>query len=644
MPIGIRSSDSPPFYDLDEYDFQKLCCDLFSEEADISTSHVYGTRGQSQYGIDILAHRKIDEGIEVGQCKCYKDFTPKDIRDASEEFFKNWSYWANKNVKSFILFVASDLTTRQRQDEIIKQKQRFNKKHLHYEVWSAEQIRNKLRHHPGIVASYLEPAEHWLKVICGELPEKTQKMTDHAMTLASAKVFLFDTLAEQLATQFTGFPSRIALRLAGNHGFQNEELISLASSLCRLRFPSLDNIPTCFLNALSDSEQSRGIIVDAMEKTLFEVITGLNLIRQQPEILVVINYCDDGSGQMTQISYNPEQDRDITKTALLSLCQQLGKEFEFMALIRFVRDGFNGFANYYSLFEQKTRLNWGSEEDIERCCYRVSEGWRYEGQLISSLEVLEWVNQFKPAGFVQEACDILIYLKRYGFLTEEEVIKGIIDCYNKHVENIGKPPITITLQAAGTSEQKIADHIQQEIKRPFLSLEETIAQVQEKTSHYPVEMVCFDDMICSGQNLRDFLFEPKYNFYALELIELFKQGTARLTVLVSHADEKGIRALCTDSRGYGAVSVKATCVIDDRYRAFHPDGPIFSEHSRMVEFQHYCKKIGQQINPGNPLGQNNAQWCIVTEYRVPNCSLPILFASGKDEFHWKPLFPIKSMY
>lgn len=77
----------PNFYELDEYTFQDLCCDLLSEQPRIATCDVYGTRGQQQDGIDLLAH--CDDGIytEVGQCKCYKDFPPRKIIDASDEFF-----------------------------------------------------------------------------------------------------------------------------------------------------------------------------------------------------------------------------------------------------------------------------------------------------------------------------------------------------------------------------------------------------------------------------------------------------------------------------------------------------------------------------------------------------------------------------
>lgn len=169
MTPGIRQGESPPFYKLGEYVFQDLCRDILDQESDIATCAIYGERGEGQRGIDLLAHRKNNDGIEVGQCKCSKDFAPKGIRDASDEFFKHWDHWSQENVKRFILFVASDLSKIQRQDEILKQKKRFSIYDIKYEAWDAAQLRNKLRGRRDIVSTYCKPAKYWVKVICGEV-------------------------------------------------------------------------------------------------------------------------------------------------------------------------------------------------------------------------------------------------------------------------------------------------------------------------------------------------------------------------------------------------------------------------------------------------------------------------------------------
>ena len=168
MIPGIRPGQVPPFHEIGDFVFQELCRDLFSEEDTISTCEIYGVRGQGQHGIDLLAIRKNGDGIAVGQCKCYKDFPPKQIREVSDKFFEHWeNHWSKRDVKRFILFVASGLDIRQRQDEILNQKERFSEYRIVYEVWSAAQIRNKLGPHPRIVGFYLHPSDHWIKEICG---------------------------------------------------------------------------------------------------------------------------------------------------------------------------------------------------------------------------------------------------------------------------------------------------------------------------------------------------------------------------------------------------------------------------------------------------------------------------------------------
>ena len=125
LPPGIRKGESPPFYKMPYRTFEELCRDIFDTEPSVSVCEIYVKPGQLKDGIDLLSHRN-DGDIEVGQCKCHKDFQPAKIREASDVFFDSWeTHWRNKNVKRFILFVASDLETRKRQEEVINQKKRF---------------------------------------------------------------------------------------------------------------------------------------------------------------------------------------------------------------------------------------------------------------------------------------------------------------------------------------------------------------------------------------------------------------------------------------------------------------------------------------------------------------------------------------
>src|SRR5262245_66101651 len=114
MTLSFNPSKPVPFHELDPMAFQELCRDLFEREEGVSTCEVFGINGQFQRGIDLKAQRKGAYACEVGQCKCYVEFAPREIQKASEEFLKHLAYWKEKNVKPFILFVACAMDTTQR--------------------------------------------------------------------------------------------------------------------------------------------------------------------------------------------------------------------------------------------------------------------------------------------------------------------------------------------------------------------------------------------------------------------------------------------------------------------------------------------------------------------------------------------------
>jgi hypothetical protein len=108
MTPRMNPSLSPPFHQLDEYTFQRLCCELHARQLGIATCAVYGTRGQRQRGIDLLAHRRGSTEKEIGQCKCYEDFPPAEIRKASEEFLEHLEYWQQHRLFAALLDFVND--------------------------------------------------------------------------------------------------------------------------------------------------------------------------------------------------------------------------------------------------------------------------------------------------------------------------------------------------------------------------------------------------------------------------------------------------------------------------------------------------------------------------------------------------------
>jgi hypothetical protein len=220
LPPPVRTGESPQLSRLGEYTFQELCRDLFDQEPSVATCDIYGTRGQGQDGIDLLAHRKGADGIEVGQCKCYASCSPADIKKVSKEFFDHWGRWSKESVRRFILFVGCDLDNTKKQNEIISQRNVFATYKIAYEVWSAAKIRNKLRPHQGIVATYFNPPDYWVQVICGTTAASLQIDLGQAQQTVTIVETALVTQVDQLSSRVTVSTERRIdqIRLAWKEG------------------------------------------------------------------------------------------------------------------------------------------------------------------------------------------------------------------------------------------------------------------------------------------------------------------------------------------------------------------------------------------------------------------------------------------
>lgn len=170
MVPSMNPSDPAPFYQLDSEPFEGLCRDLFSREHGIASCDIYGVRGQSQLGVDLKAQRDDEYACEVAQCKCCEDFGPALIRDASEEFLKHLDVWRERNVRRYVLIVASPLDRKGQQDEIDRQVELFSSLGIRYEAWSARTLTEKLSAHPDLVWRYTRSKE-WVEIICGDASE-----------------------------------------------------------------------------------------------------------------------------------------------------------------------------------------------------------------------------------------------------------------------------------------------------------------------------------------------------------------------------------------------------------------------------------------------------------------------------------------
>ncbi len=239
MRYAMQRGAPPPFYELDEYTFQRLSNDLLEADPDVMTSHEYGTRGEDQRGIDLLAVRHAGlSSYDVAQCKCYRSFPTAEIKKASDEFFAHWDHWSKVEIKRFILIVACEMANRQRQDAIVAERARFATRGIEYVVWDATTIRNKLAPHRAIVERHL--SSEWVASICGtEWVPRVQNSPAHGPTallqavgmLGTASSAVLGNLVDQLGTSFSeAQQSQLsAMRIAYREGRKHEVSLWLSS-------------------------------------------------------------------------------------------------------------------------------------------------------------------------------------------------------------------------------------------------------------------------------------------------------------------------------------------------------------------------------------------------------------------------------
>jgi tetratricopeptide (TPR) repeat protein len=201
-------------YTLDDRTFERLCSELLEREPDLESCDIFGTPGQGQFGIDLIARELNGIHIQVGQCKCYREFSVKDIKDASAAFLDHWNdRWATRGVTTFVLFVACEVDETQKQDEIDRQRSIFAGYSIKYELWPATRILKKLRPHRGIVSTYFHPPEYWVAAICGDI-------VGYPPSLTSAVIYQ----NEQLSTVLAGAveTSIVSIREAWQEGRRSD--------------------------------------------------------------------------------------------------------------------------------------------------------------------------------------------------------------------------------------------------------------------------------------------------------------------------------------------------------------------------------------------------------------------------------------
>lgn len=135
-------------------------------------------------------------------------------------------------------------------------------------------------------------------------------------------------------------------------------------------------------------------------------------------------------------------------------------------------------------------------------------------------------------------------------------------------------------------------------------------------------ILCIDDVMLSGGTASRFFYKGIENIRHKQIyyLALFTSPTA-----IDKLSKLGIKVIYTE-------------LIDDRSKAFSSNSLCFFNFPELRDLTKIMiEEYGRQIEPDNPLGYKDGQYCLGLYYNTPNNSLPIFWSTNK----WTPILPRK---
>ena len=451
------------------------------------------------------------------------------------------------------------------------------------------------------------------------------------MTPAQGVALFFNSLAEGLLLGLEDMrPRHVALKLDYSR-IGTEDAEALARAILE-RFAGVSGLETT-IDKLNQWNGSDACIIDCGGKRVTDIIGQITRLASKDAVVVVHNFGGDLTG-FVSVEYDPDSSIDVTFPAIQQLFHECGKELDGLALTRFQNCGFQVFKADYELFDQPAKPDILDQDWTDRFCTRLSSVWRYAGAPVSATHIARWLGQFDAEGFGEEARYVLMYLHRYGYVTEQKIVAALRREYSSIAASAAVPPITVSFQAPGKSESKLAYYLRPEIALVEPNL--AIARVAAEGAGATVDLICFDDCIGSGETVEGYLF---YEPDAAQLIPLYKSAAIRLHVIAYHSDSRGVKRIEANAQAYGAVKVHTARPLDESHRAFSATSCVIPSSPRKDDFKSFCERIGRTLNPTSPLGWGDCQWCISYDYSIPDNSLPVLYGTTGPRSTWIGLFP-----
>jgi NACHT domain len=188
-PVDTKSQVLP-FGELTWFDFERLVVRLVRRDSQIDACELYGTEGQDQHGLDILATPLEQDSAKVCyQCKRVKKYSPAQIKGVVDHFLNG--KWAGRS-RELVLCIAVPLSRTQLRDEIDSQRSRLFEKGIKFTVWDggdAGLLCERLKEYPELVDDFFGRA--WVEKFNGSVPALTlgQRLNGYELSELRKRLF-----------------------------------------------------------------------------------------------------------------------------------------------------------------------------------------------------------------------------------------------------------------------------------------------------------------------------------------------------------------------------------------------------------------------------------------------------------------------
>ena len=268
----------------------------------------------------------------------------------------------------------------------------------------------------------------------------------------------------------------------------------------------------------------------------------------------------------------------------------------------------------------------------------VSERLLYLGKQKDVAEVRRWLRQFDDDGRIEVAFLLLKRLAEYGFVNDGANVNGLAkmdESLNARRQDIGEGAWRIFRRR---KDNLYLGHVDSETKSGAATTRELAKRmgpgkcgavegmytwVKGRLNNDPI-LVVVDDFAGTGNTLAKGL-EKLWSMDRDLFSRLAEQGRVVCCLLTAFPE-----AIPRLKRRFPMVQVLTMTTFDDNVRAFAPEAGIFEDDSERRFAQDVMLQIGRQLVPQNPLGFGNMAALVSFHNTIPNNTLPVFWAAGRQ--------------